>query len=133
MRILVVDDDLHSREGLREWLRSDGHTVVTAADGWHALGIIREHRFEIAIIDLDLPAVYGISINGWDLARIFRAYDADIGIVVVSAEDEEMMKAQARQFPVTACLEKPVSPARLKDIVKCLGQHPSGREAGNFR
>jgi CheY-like chemotaxis protein len=119
-RILVVDDDLHSREGLRDSLRTEGFRVETAADAWEAIRKVKEARFDIAIIDLDLPPVHGVSMNGWDLARIFRAYNPAIRLIVVSAEEADVVRAEAEQMRVWQFLEKPISPARLKTIVKGL-------------
>ena len=119
-RILVVDDDLHSREGLGESLRAEGYTVETAADGWQAIRKVKESRFDIAIIDLDLPPVHGVSASGWDLARIFRAYNPAISLIVVSAEEAEGIRAEAQQMRVSKFLEKPISPARLKLIMRTL-------------
>jgi DNA-binding response OmpR family regulator len=119
-RILVVDDDLHSREGLRDSLRAEGFKVETAADGWEAIGKVKEASFDIAIIDLDLPPVHGLSVSGWDLARIFRAYHPAISLIVVTAGEADVLRAEAEQMRVSQFLEKPISPARLKMIVKTL-------------
>lgn len=105
-RILVVDDDLHSREGLRASL--------------------------IAIIDLDLPPVHGVTVSGWDLARIFRAYHPAISIIVVSAEDRDAVRAEAEQLRVSEFLEKPINPAQLKMIVRTLEVLSEGHSTGEF-
>lgn len=119
-RILVVDDDLHSREGLRDSLRAEGFKVEAAADGWEAIRKVKEARFDIAIIDLDLPPVHGVSVSGWDLARIFRAYHPAISLIVITAEEADVLRAEAEQMRVSQFLEKPINPARLKMIVRTL-------------
>lgn len=115
-----MDDDLHSREGLRDSLLAEGYRVETAADGWQAIRKVKEHLFDIAIIDLDLPSVHGLTVNGWDLARIFRAYHPAISIIVVSAEEWTTARMQAQQLKVSEFLEKPISPRQVKVIVKNL-------------
>lgn len=117
-RVLIVEDDLHSREGLRAALTSGGYCVETAGDGLQALQKIWEGLFEVAIIDVDLPPVYGVVMSGWDLVRVFRGYDPALAIIVVSAEDGPAARGQARQLKVTEFLEKPVSPAQLKALIK---------------
>jgi len=119
-RILVVDDDLHSREGLRDSLLAEGFRVETAGDGWEAIGKMKQRPFDIAIIDIDLPPVHGVNITGWDLARILRAYNAAIRLIVISAHAAEAGRVEAEGVQVSQCLEKPISPARLKTIVKTL-------------
>jgi DNA-binding response OmpR family regulator len=119
-RILVVDDDLHSREGLRDSLQTEGFRIETVGDAWEAIRKVKEKRFDIAIIDLDLPPVHGMTLNGWDLARIFRAYHPAISLIVVSARDSDGVRAEAEQMRILQFLEKPISPSRLKTIVKTL-------------
>ncbi len=123
-KILVVDDERHSREGLRVWLLGAGYTVETAAetaaDSWQAIKKIKDYPFEVAIIDLDLPPVHGVALSGWDLVRIFRAFNPSIGIVVVGAEESRDVRTQVKQLKVSEFLEKPISPTRLKGIVSTL-------------
>jgi DNA-binding response OmpR family regulator len=120
-RILVVDDDRHSREGLRDSLLSEGYRVETAPDSWQAIRKIKEADYDVAIIDLDLPAVHGVVVTGWDLARIFPAYSPGISIIVISAEAEKANSIRAGQLGVSEFLEKPISPARLRAILRALG------------
>jgi len=119
-RILVVDNERHSREGLRDSLLGAGYTVETAADSWQAIKKIKDYFFEVAIIDIDLAPVYGVALSGWDLVRIFRAFNPSIGIVVVGAEESRYVKTQAERLKVSEFLEKPISPTRLKGIVSAL-------------
>jgi DNA-binding response OmpR family regulator len=115
-RILVVDDDFHSREGLRLSFLREGYVVETARNGWQALQRLKERPVELAIIDL--AAVQGVTLNGWDVLRLCRAYNPAICIVVVSAEAGREVRARAEQFDVAVHLEKPVNRIKLKAIVK---------------
>lgn len=116
-RILLVEDDRNSREGLRELLVAAGHYVETAADGWEAVGRIKLASYELAIIDVDLPAVLGITVDGWDLVRIFRAFHPQIAIVLVSACGGDEVERLAHQLQVSTFLEKPLRPSRLRTEV----------------
>lgn len=116
-RILVVDDDFHSREGLRLSLIEEGYVVETAADGWEAFKKLKEGPFEVAIIDLDLPTVHDVTLSGWDVARFCRAYYPTISIMVVSEAAGREVRGQAEQFKVSALLRKPIDPVQLKAIV----------------
>ncbi|HSD51734.1 MAG TPA: response regulator [Candidatus Methylomirabilis sp.] len=129
-RILVVDDDLHSREGLRASLQGEGYLVETASDSWEAIKTIKESRFDVAIIDLDLPPVHGVTMSGWDLARIFRAYHPAISIIVVSAVDRNTARVEAERLSVSEVLEKPINPTQLKGIVRSLNSLSEGHPTG---
>ncbi len=111
-KILVVEDDLHSREALKAILFAEGYGVETSEDGLQAIKKIKEDGFGIAIIDINLPPVLNVAIDGWDLIRIIRAFNPAISIVVVSGE--KGVKERVQQFHVSAFLEKPISPSQLK-------------------
>lgn len=115
-----MDDDRHTREGLRDWFQSGGCKVETAADGWQAIQKLKESPFEATIIDLDLPPVHGVAMNGWDLVRISRAFNPAISVVVLTAQEGEEVEAQAEQLKVSELLKKPISPSQLKAIVRTL-------------
>jgi DNA-binding response OmpR family regulator len=73
-----VDDDRPSREGLSAALTREGHFVDAAGDAWQAMIRTARQSFDIAVVDLDLPAVHGVELGGWDVVRIARAYRPDI-------------------------------------------------------
>lgn len=116
--VLVVEDDRHSRQGLRDGLVHRGYAVETAADGWQAIKTIRERSFEAAIVDLDLPPVHGVDVGGWDLVRIFRAYNPSIAIIVVSAVHDAALQLNAERLRVAAFLEKPISLVEVAAILR---------------
>ena len=95
-----------------------GYAVETAADGWQAIKTIRERSFEAAIVDLDLPPVHGVDVGGWDLVRIFRAYNPAIAIIVVSAVHDAALQLRAEQLRVAAFLEKPISLVEVAAILR---------------
>ncbi|MBI3016059.1 MAG: response regulator [Candidatus Tectomicrobia bacterium] len=119
-RILIVDAYLHSLEGLRWSLMHGEWKVETATDTWQAIKKVKESPFEVAIIDLGLPPVHGLTMSGWDLVRIFRAFHPGISIIVVSADGGPEVKAQAELLKVSEFLEKPIDLARLKAVVSRL-------------
>jgi DNA-binding response OmpR family regulator len=118
-RILVVDDDRPSREGLGVALLREGHAVETAADAWEAIVWLRAQAFDVAVVDLDLPAVHGVEFGGWDVVRIARAYQAGIAVIVLSA-DEETTPASEAPALVAGVLAKPISLRDLTALVDAL-------------
>ena len=115
-QILVVEDDVNSREGLRHLLSAGGRHVDTAGDGWQAIERIKSGSYELAIVDLDLPVVHGIAMDGWDVARIVRAFHPDVAIVVVSGHGGDGVADAARQLDVEF-LEKPLALSALRMVI----------------
>jgi CheY-like chemotaxis protein len=116
-QILVVDDDPPSREGLSTAFLREGHAVDTAADAWQAIVRLRAHPFDVAVVDLDLPAVHGVDLGGWDVVQIARAYQPAIGVIVLSSDEDPTPGPEAHALDVNAVLGKPISLQQLTDLV----------------
>jgi two-component system chemotaxis response regulator CheY len=58
-RILIVDDDADWREFLRFCLEDLGYEGVEARDGEQALALLRQERFSIILLDLNMPGIDG--------------------------------------------------------------------------
>jgi len=116
--VLIVEDDLNSREGMKAILRMYGYHADVSEDGLQAIKKIKENRFEVALIDINLPPVLNVEITGWDLIRIFRSFNPNIQIIVVSGE--KGIQARSQPFNLAGCLEKPIRPARLKSLLENL-------------
>ncbi|HSB72781.1 MAG TPA: response regulator [Candidatus Methylomirabilis sp.] len=116
--ILLVDAYPSSRQGLKDSLCGEGCSVETVGDSWQAIKKMKESHYAVAIIDLDLPPVHGVAMSGWDLVRIFRAFDPGITLILVGADASRDVRALAEKVKVSEFLEKPISPRQLKAIVK---------------
>jgi DNA-binding response OmpR family regulator len=117
-RILIVEDDPHSRNGLQASLAAEGHGVEAVSDGWEGFQKIKEGVFDLAIVDLDLPPIQGVSVTGWDVVRILRAYSPTIPIMMVSAQEDDGIRRLVRRFRVSAFVVKPIDPADVKAFVR---------------
>ena len=117
-RILLVEDDEHSRNGLQFSLLAEGHGVEGVSDGWQAFRKIKEGIFDLAIVDLDLPSVLGVLVTGWDVVRILRAYSPAIPIIMMSAQDDAGIQRLVKRFKVSAFMIKPIDPAKVKACIR---------------
>lgn len=59
--ILVVEDDEVQRSVLQAALEAHGFTVKVAVDGFHAVRIIRDGAFDLALIDYQMPEMDGLA------------------------------------------------------------------------
>ncbi len=125
--VLLVEDDLHSREGMRHSLRAEGYRVEVAADLWEMSRLIKGGSFDVAIIDLDFLPLSGLEVSGWELTRIVRAHQPGIAIIVIGAEDGPEIRRQAAAEGVAHFLEKPISLARIKAMVRHLWSSGHGK------
>ena len=116
--ILVVDAYGHSREGLTASLRVGGYRVESAAGSWEAIQKVKDGHFALAVIDLDLPPAHGIKMNGWELARIVRAFHPGAALILLTTEWYPDLRSQADGLHRTRVMEKPIHPGELRALVK---------------
>lgn len=119
-RILVVDDDVLSREILVETLRDEGFIVDEAIDGSFAIEKLRATEpgyYELVILDLQMAVM-----DGYETAKIIRKFKdekiANVPIVAVTAEAFPEEKSRAFECGMNAYLVKPIEvPALLKVLM----------------
>ena len=81
-RVLVVDDDLALAEMLGIVLQSEGFDVDHVADGAAAMGVFREARPDLVLLDVMLPGMDGI-----EICRRIRA-ESGVPIVMLTARTD---------------------------------------------
>jgi DNA-binding response OmpR family regulator len=121
LRILVVERDIHAREGLRSILSSDGHAVSVAKDIWAGFARVAvQPSFELLLLDddvrLDRDQVRIIDL----LAFARRKHPPTRGIVISSSEDDAPHYRD--EDGVVAVLEKPVDIRRLRLELEARGR-----------
>src|SRR3954454_24186422 len=86
-RVIVADDDVLLREGLASLLEQAGYQIVgQAGDGSELLRLVREHRPDLAIVDIRMPPTH--STEGLDAAGVIRAELPETAILILSAHVE---------------------------------------------
>jgi signal transduction histidine kinase/CheY-like chemotaxis protein/streptogramin lyase len=112
-RILLVEDDATVAIVVQELLRGQGHTVTHAPHGLAALAELARERYDLALLDLDLPGL-----SGFDLARLIAAQDTPPRLVALTARADADAEPQARAAGMQGFLRKPVSGAQLAAMLR---------------
>jgi len=108
-RALIVEDDVELGSFLRAELRSEHFAVDVAHDGEAALNTLQdERRFDLLILDLNLPKLDGITL----LQRI-RPAQPRLRILVLTSRSQIKDKVKALHSGADDCLTKPFSLAEL--------------------
>lgn len=107
LRILVVDDQDVICELLSEYLKSDGHDVVTAGDGQSALEVFRAGEFDLLMTDQSMPGM-----NGEQLAAAVHALRPGLPIILLTGFGDEM--ATRCSADISVVVGKPVTLADLR-------------------
>ena len=101
--VLVVEDDKEIREGVEIYLKSQGYEVFQAADGAEGLDVIEREDIHLAIVDIMMPVMDGISM----VVKLREKYD--FPVIFLSAKSEEVDKIMGADDYVT----KPFTPMEL--------------------
>ncbi len=114
MKILLVDDHVIVRSGLRNLLTSMMDVQISeAATGRDALSRLRQDRPDIVLLDLNLPGVGGLEL----LRRMLRE-DKDPRIVVLSMHTEPLYAARAMELGARGYLSKNTSAEELLNALR---------------
>jgi len=103
-RVLVVDDEPDSVELLQEFLNSKGYEVVTASNGEEALRKVKEERPHLVLLDVRMPGM-----NGLDVLRKVRQFDQEVGVIMVTAVNEEDTGREALKLGAFDYIVKPLN------------------------
>jgi DNA-binding response OmpR family regulator len=82
MKLLVVEDEPRMLELLRQGLSEEGHTVACAVDGSAGLQMVRDHDFDVVILDVMMPKM-----DGFELAKRMRAENNSTPVLMLTAKD----------------------------------------------
>lgn len=112
--ILVVDDNPTNLKLLRVLLTASGYDVRTASDGEEAVGVLKEFRPRLILMDIQMPGVDGLALT----RQLKSAPETrDITIVAITAY---AMKGDEDKMLAAGCdgyVAKPVDTRTLPDLV----------------
>jgi CheY-like chemotaxis protein len=113
-RVLVIDDNRDGRESLRLLLTLLGYRVEVAADGVEGVRKALQMRPEVAIVDLDLPKLDGVTVG----RRLRRALGGRVVLVAYTALDDDELVHRVAEAGFDAHLVKPVELDALEPWLK---------------
>jgi CheY-like chemotaxis protein len=129
-RILVVDDDPHTRSAIGLWLKHCGFRVAVTDGGASGLAALKGATFDLMIVDVFMP-----NMRGFEAIRIFHHHALTVPLIAISgyafspadADDPACFKL-ALGLGATRCLRKPFRPATLLGVIdECLSEAEQNR------
>ena len=127
-RILLADDDRAIREALTRALTLEGYDVVQAPDGAQALTAIEQHKPDVAVLDVMMPNVDGLTV-----CRVLRAERNRIPVLMLTARTETSDRVAGLDAGADDYLAKPFELdelfARLRALLRRVrGDEPDASE-----
>jgi two-component system chemotaxis response regulator CheY len=113
-KILVIDDSASLREVVSIALQGAGYEVVLAADGQQALDKLDGSRIHLAICDVNMPVMDGISfVKAVKKRREYRF----MPIIMLTTESRESRKQEGQMAGAKAWVVKPFRPEQMLHAV----------------
>ena len=115
LRVLYVDDNAHNRALVEAILATQGIECRTAEDGDNGLDMARLERWDLILMDIQMPRM-----NGVTSARAIRALPAPashVPILAVTANTLPDQVAAYTQAGMNDCIAKPIEVATLLDRI----------------
>ncbi|MGI9387071.1 MAG: response regulator [Methyloligellaceae bacterium] len=113
--VLIVEDNELNMKLFHDLLDAQGYKTIQTRDGMEALGLARQHRPDMILMDIQLPEVSGLEVTKWlkddpDLC--------EIPVVAVTAFAMKGDEERIRQGGCEAYISKPISVPGFLDTVK---------------
>lgn len=105
--ILVVEDDKEIRKGIEIYLKNQGYIVYQASDGMEGLEIIQKEEIHLAIVDVMMPRMDGITM----VMRLREQFE--FPVIMLSAKSEEVDKIMGLNMGADDYVTKPFTPLEL--------------------
>ncbi|HWS27646.1 MAG TPA: response regulator transcription factor [Xanthomonadales bacterium] len=123
MRVLVVEDDRHTREFIERALRESGYTVDAVGNGRDGLFMATTEPHDVIVLDRMLPIVDGLTI-----LRTLRASKITTPVLVLSALGEVDDRVDGLRAGGDDYLVKPFALAELLARIEALLRRPRSAE-----
>jgi len=112
-KILVVEDDVTTRQFLRGTLKGAGYSITVAANGRAAIDRLKKDRYDLVLTDIWMPRVNGFELMAW----MRRRADGPRVVVLTSDDTPETLLAAIRE-QAYHYIRKPVDPRELLSLVE---------------
>ena len=113
-KILVVDDEWKIRKLIKDYLVREGYSVDEAGDGEEGLDLFFQTTYDIVILDIMMPKIYG-----WSVCRKIRE-ESQVPIIMLTARADESDQLFGFELETDEYMIKPFNPKLLVAKVKAL-------------
>jgi two-component system cell cycle response regulator len=120
-RVLVVDDDRAWLALVAEWLRLEGHEILTATNGITALELASQHPPDLIVLDIVVPGI-----NGLQFCEALKQYPrlAHVPVIILSGLRDPHNFKRAKELGVEQLLVKPTDEDTLRAAVRSALNRP---------
>ncbi|CAM3832233.1 response regulator transcription factor [Cohnella lubricantis] len=117
LRVMLVDDHKHARQGMREIVSEDEDfaVVAEASSGEEALALMESASPELVLMDISMPGMGGL-----EAAKTIKAGYPDVKIVIVTVSDEPAHLFEALKKGAQGYLLKNLNPSAWREYLRAI-------------
>lgn len=108
-RVLVVDDEEDLRRLLSDIVTKAGYEVMSASDGEEAIGLVKQSRYDVALLDIQMPNMSGI-----EVLRYLQKNSKNTKSIILTGYADLKHAMEAREFGAQDFISKPY---KLEDVL----------------
>ncbi|NIV94893.1 response regulator [candidate division KSB1 bacterium] len=123
MRVLIVEDDLNTLDGLWELLSDEGYSVIGVSDATQALDVIKRERIDVVLCDYSLP-----DMKGDQLCEILKKQQPELILFMITAYYDDKLERLLKEGTVKKIFKKPLI---LEDLFQALALSTQKRQSTN--
>jgi CheY-like chemotaxis protein len=112
-KILVIDDELRSRNLIKHMLKSDDHEVYAAGSGKAGLDKLAETKFDLVITDRAMPLM-----SGDEVARRISEKNPAVRVIMLTGFGDMMKDNEEMPYGVARVMSKPLTQADLRRVMQ---------------
>ena len=127
LRILLAEDNLANQKLVTCILKERGHAIDVASGGQHAIRMAQENRYDVILMDVQMPGM-----DGTEATKVIRAREVGqqrIPIVAMTAHAMKGDREQCLAAGMDAYLSKPIDAQEMISLVETLGAPPQSADA----
>jgi CheY-like chemotaxis protein len=125
-KVLVAEDVENLRSLIEIYLRELGLECLTVSNGFEAVEAAVAGDFDVLLLDMEMPVM-----DGFEAARVLRERGYPKPIVALTAHYQGAEIERARREGCSDVLSKPVTLARLREVLEPLLADPSKSSRAN--
>ncbi|WP_272701148.1 response regulator [Desulfovibrio sp. Fe33] len=118
IRVLLVDDELGFLDVLAKRMGKRGYAVTTAGSGAESIRVLRDHDFDVAVLDLKLEDMDGI-----EVLQIMKKMVPELPVIMLTGHGSEQA---AREGVESGAFDYLLKPCDLDDLLEKVGEAVAG-------
>lgn len=120
--VLFLEDEPTIRDVLKEYMTISGYDVTTAKRGDDAVQLLKQQKFDAAVLDIMVPGK-----NGFEVLAYIRSHMPDMAVIMLTALEDEKTQVEAFNLYADDYIIKPVSPIILLKRMETVLRRTAGK------